>query len=347
MPLYRYSAAKIEPLLRTTLAAEQIREREDLQRLLMQRIDVISEDLLVITEEYSLFKDSRRRIDILAIDRMGTLVVIELKRTEDGGHMELQSLRYAAMVSTVTLDHLVETFADAQSLPLTEARETILNWLIEPTDELPNHVRIILVSADFSTEITSTVLWLNENYNTDISCFRLVAYRLGADVLLDVQQIIPLPEAKVFQIQQRQKGAAATGVIAAGRDFTRYNLQINGEQFLNVSKQSAVKSAMQTLFAAGVPLVDIQSATQPARWLGVHPAPDESVEDAFVREHPNRSSSHRWFDLGVIDDGTTWVTPRFGGTSTEAMLDGLRKVGEPFVSLSWSRLAPEQVGLQV
>jgi len=31
-------------------------------------------------------------------------VAIELKRTEDGGHMELQSTRYAAMVSTMTFD---------------------------------------------------------------------------------------------------------------------------------------------------------------------------------------------------------------------------------------------------
>jgi hypothetical protein len=29
--------------------------------------------------------------------------LVELKRTADGGHMELQALRYAAMVSTMTL----------------------------------------------------------------------------------------------------------------------------------------------------------------------------------------------------------------------------------------------------
>jgi hypothetical protein len=69
-----------------------------------------------------------------------------------------------------------------------------------------------LVSADFSTEITSTVIWLNGTYNTDISCYRIVPYRLGAEILLDLQQIIPLPEAKDFQIQQRQKGAATAAV---------------------------------------------------------------------------------------------------------------------------------------
>jgi hypothetical protein len=337
MPLYRYSTSKIEPLVRTTLAAEHIRERDDLQRLLIERMSIISDDLLVIAEEYNLFKDSRRRIDILAIDRTGTLVVMELKRTEDGGHMELQALRYAAMVSTVTLDHLVQTLADSRNIPVTEARDTILNWLDEPIEELPNHVRIVLVAADFSTEITSTVLWLNENYSTDISCFRLVAYRLDKDVLLDVQQIIPLPEAKDFQIQQRQKGAAVTAGISAGRDFTRYNLQLTGLIFPNLSKQAAVKLALQKLWGAGVPLEELQSVTQPGRWLAVQPSPNESVEAAFIREHPARTPSHLWFDLDIIEDGITWVTPRFGGTSTEAMLDGLAKVAGAHASLSWSR----------
>jgi RecB family endonuclease NucS len=32
-------------------------------------------------------QDSKRRVDLLALDRSGALVVIELKRTEDGGHL--------------------------------------------------------------------------------------------------------------------------------------------------------------------------------------------------------------------------------------------------------------------
>jgi len=63
---------------------------------------------LVVSEEFGDWEDSRRRIDLLGIDKAANLVVIELKRTEDGGHMELQAIRYAAMVSKMTFDRLVE-----------------------------------------------------------------------------------------------------------------------------------------------------------------------------------------------------------------------------------------------
>ena len=144
MPLYRYSATGLKAVDRTSLTVEKIRERQDLQRALRQQIGILGDDLLVVAEEYGLFADSRRRIDLLALDRKGTLVVIELKRTDDGGHMELQSLRYAAMVSTMTVEHLVNAYAGTNHVDVQEARQAITDWVDEPFDELPNHVRIIL-----------------------------------------------------------------------------------------------------------------------------------------------------------------------------------------------------------
>jgi hypothetical protein len=338
MPLFRYGATGLEAVDRTTLTAAQIRERQDLQRVLRQRIDVLGDDLLVVAEEYGLFEDSRRRVDLLALDRKGTLVVIELKRTDDGGHMELQSLRYAAMVSTMTVEHLVNTYAEANGVDVQEARAAIAGWVEEPFDELPNQVRIILVSANFSTEITSTVIWLNDTYNTDISCYRIVPYRLGAEILLDLQQIIPLPEAKDFQIQQRQKGAATAAVRSgqSGRDYTRYDLTIGDQTLPRMSKQAAVKTAIQELYRAGVSLVSIKSVTQENRWVAVHPAADETVEDAFRREYPSRSPNHLWYDLGIREGDTTWVIPRFGGRHTEQILDRLASIATPHTTLKWS-----------
>src|SRR3954454_13478123 len=99
MPIYEFAAAAIKPLEATTFSLASLQERRDLQRLLRDRIEVIAPNTLVISEEFGEWEDARRRIDLLGIDREANLVVIELKRNEDGVHMDLQSIRYASMVS--------------------------------------------------------------------------------------------------------------------------------------------------------------------------------------------------------------------------------------------------------
>jgi hypothetical protein len=104
MPLYEMTSDTFRPLDEASFASLKVRERDDLQRLLRSQIEVLGDDLYVLTEEFGDWEDSRRRIDLLAIDRQANIVVIELKRTHDGGYMDLQALRYASMVSAMTFD---------------------------------------------------------------------------------------------------------------------------------------------------------------------------------------------------------------------------------------------------
>ena len=97
MPLFKFGEHELTAVKRRSMAELNIRERTDLQRLLRDNIEVISPGTLVVSEEYTGWVGSLRRIDLLGIDRDGTLVVFELKRTEDGGHMDLQGVRYAAI----------------------------------------------------------------------------------------------------------------------------------------------------------------------------------------------------------------------------------------------------------
>lgn len=99
MTLYAISDGKLVEQTPSSFEDLAIRERADLQRLLRQQPGAFGEDLKIIAEEFGSWEDSRRRIDLLALDRNRRLVVIELKRGDDGSHMELQALRYAAMVA--------------------------------------------------------------------------------------------------------------------------------------------------------------------------------------------------------------------------------------------------------
>ena len=210
MPLYEMTTEKFRPLSQASFSSLGVRERDDLQRLLRTQIEVLSDDLYVLSEEFGDWDDSRRRIDLLALDRQANLVVIELKRTNDGGHMELQAIRYASMVSAMTFEKAANIhgeFLARMSEPAEEARSRMLSFLDwdEPDEEsFATDVRIMLVSEDFGKELTTAVLWLRER-EIDIRCIRLRPYRDGETTLIDVQQIIPLPEANEYQVQLRQK----------------------------------------------------------------------------------------------------------------------------------------------
>jgi len=210
MAIYELREDGIEPISQTTFSNEGVRERGDLQRLLRERLDIVLSDTMVIAEEFGDWEESRRRIDLLALDKQANLVVIELKRTEDGGHMELQAIRYAAMVSAMTFEKAVTAHArflknlghdddDAQ-----ESILTFLEWDEPDEEEFAQDVRIVLVSEDFSKELTTAVIWLNERM-LDIRCIRLKPYSLEGRLLVDVQQVIPLPEAAEYQVQMREK----------------------------------------------------------------------------------------------------------------------------------------------
>lgn len=223
MPLYEMTADAFRAINQASFAELKVKERGDLQRLLRSQIDVLGDDLYVLAEEFGDWEESKRRIDLLAIDREANLVVIELKRTSDGGHMDLQAIRYAAMVSTMTFERAVQVhgeFLASIGQPATEARERIVAFLgknVLEEEKLVDDVRIVLVSEDFSKELTSAVLWLNDR-DIDIRCVRLRSYQDGTRHLIDVQQIIPLPEANDYQVQLREKQQVERKIRAERHD---------------------------------------------------------------------------------------------------------------------------------
>ena len=92
------------------------------------------------------------------------------------------------MVSTMTFRQVVRTYAKyRQNRGLEDhtaetAKSDLLTWLELGDDEepaIPREVGIVLASEDFSQEITTTVLWLNEFHAFDIRCVRLTPYKLG------------------------------------------------------------------------------------------------------------------------------------------------------------------------
>ena len=213
MPIHRLTEQALQPLEPVTFASQGLLEGDGLQRRLKADISVVADDVIVIAEEFRQWDDSDRRIDLLGIDRQANLVVFEIKRDEKGGHMELQAIRYAAMVSSMTFANAVEvyhSFLTESGLASSddESAESklldFLDWDEAREDAFAQDVRIVLVAADFSKEITTAVLWLNER-DLDVRCVRIKPYLMDGQLLVDVQQVVPLPEASEYQVGVRTK----------------------------------------------------------------------------------------------------------------------------------------------
>jgi len=219
MPLFRLDADHLAALPVTDFAREGVTERYDLQRLLRDQIGVLLPDVMVLTDEFGDWDDSRRRIDLLALDAEARLVVVELKRTTNDGQLDLQAIRYAAMASTMTFDQAAAAYARFGGLSPAEAEQALLNFLgwDEPQEEFfGQDMRIVLVAADFHKEVTTSVMWLNQR-DLDITCIRVRPHRQGDELILDIQRIIPLPEAEDYLVRAKDKSREARRSAKGGR----------------------------------------------------------------------------------------------------------------------------------
>ena len=212
MAVYRITDDRLQPLQETSFESAKIKEREDLQRLLRDQPEVLEEGLFILSEEYGDWVESSRRIDLLALDAKRRLVVIELKRSDDDSMMDLQAVRYAALVANMTLAQAIE--AHRHYLDIRGIRENpefrVLNHLGGDDENI--HIdsakpRIILASANFSKELTTSVLWLND-VGLDVTCVKLQPCKMDdSTIFVDSSQVIPMPEAADYMIRLRDREA--------------------------------------------------------------------------------------------------------------------------------------------
>ena len=189
----------------------KIKEREHLQEWIAKNPEMLGEELLIIQKEFSGFNDTSERLDLLAIDKDGGLVIIENKLDDTGTNVVWQALKYTSYCSTLTTAQIIKIYQEYLERWGTgeDAKENLLEFLERDEEELllnRNDQRIIFISNNFRKEVTSTVLWLLK-HNIQIQCFRAIPYSMGEEVFLQVEQIIPLPETKEFMIdiQEKQK----------------------------------------------------------------------------------------------------------------------------------------------
>ncbi len=185
----------------TTYSELNLRERFDIQEWIAGTPEILGEPLIIISKELILPSD--RRLDLLAVDKEGALVVIELKRDNSGSDVEWQAIKYASYCSSFSHDEIYKYFAEYLGTDGDDAQVKIESFINCEPENLNQRQRIILVAKEFHSEVISAVLWLRES-EIDIECIRLTPYLdQNGELFINPEIIIPLPEAKDY-IQKKE-----------------------------------------------------------------------------------------------------------------------------------------------
>lgn len=222
-------------------------ERGHLQEWIAKHPDVLGEDLLIIQKEYAGFNDTKERLDLLALDKDGGLVIIENKLDDTGRDVVWQALKYTSYCSTLTTKQVIRLYQEYLDSTAAgeDAKELLMEFLgLEDDDGLalnPEDQRIIFIANSYRKEVTSTALWLLE-HDINLQCFRATPYSFGDDLFLQVEQIIPVPETAEFvidaKIKEKEKKVTSKHIEESNK------LQV---EFWNLLKESLTKSSLNYL----------------------------------------------------------------------------------------------------
>jgi len=228
--LFTYSKKLKEVSLykETDFKSQNILERQDFEKWIETSPEILGEELLILTTEFDEFDKTDERLDLLAIDKKGALVIIELKRDDSGKTVELQAVKYAAYCSTLTLKDISDLFQNYLSKKgkkySTDEAQKIITDFIDSSEfeELSDRPRIILASKDFRPEVTATVLWLRK-FEVDIKCVKITPYEMNNDtIVFESNKIIPLPEAEEYMVKAERKEASEHGFTLSQQEYLEF-----------------------------------------------------------------------------------------------------------------------------
>lgn len=327
--VFSVTDSKATPLQPTEMAASGFWERQHLQEWVIERPEMLGEDVLIVTSEFDRWVTSagdpkKDRLDVLGIDSGGQLVVVELKRDTASNDVDLQAIKYAALVSRFTDETLVDAhrrFLSSrrrESVGENEARENLESHVGGSLDpELWSQPSIVLLANSFPETVTNTVVWLSEA-GLDLKLLRYQMYASSGDPLLVVSQIYPVPDTDDFLLEPRReevkqarartqarrrddvvKVLVRNNVLPAGTPLTLQPTEVNEELRTQLSAWLDEDPSR----AQGTWLNDVD---EPIRWAYT----DSTGKPTTIASHALREATGvvrqlhgpRWWRL---DDGTS------------------------------------------
>lgn len=259
--IWRIDGKRVEPVSLSGVDYEQ-----RLQEIIANDISIVDPSLMVIGREVSISHVGR--IDILAIDADGNLIVVELKRNRTPRDVVAQILEYGYGIRSMASDQIAEIFIEYQKRYSSDKTpigidEAMRKRFDSSPDELNTSHRMVIVAGELDSSTERIVSYLREEYEVDIN---VVFFRAFQDqdrqymtrAWLDEQDLLlpdkPFPDMTEWNrelyvsfgegIHRRWNDAKKYGFVSAGGGEwyvrTLRSLQPGDRVWVNVPRKGYV-----------------------------------------------------------------------------------------------------------
>jgi len=191
--LFKIAESGLTSVPRRVLAKEEL-----LEDWVVANPRLLGLDLLILGRQ--IIMDNGKRLDILAMDGEGGLVVIELKRDRTSRDVVAQALEYASWVRKLSDKQIYEITAMKLGRPLAEAfQETFETPL---PDKLNRKHSMMIVASELDDSSRRIVEYLSDEHQVAINtCFFSVFEQdgqqyLATDWLMDQEDVVERADAK-------------------------------------------------------------------------------------------------------------------------------------------------------
>ncbi len=171
---------KAEDLTRTTFVTQGFSDELDRHDWLVSDASLLGEDLLVIQRDHCDMEGLRLWLDVLAVDRSGALVAVEIRLDWSGDSLYWEAPLHGATCSSRTPEQVIDLYEEYLGGDRTAAVEKLKDHTGSKDEgalkeKLNHRQRVLLVASAFAKEVTTTALWLQE-HKIDVSCLQLTPY---------------------------------------------------------------------------------------------------------------------------------------------------------------------------
>jgi hypothetical protein len=189
-------------LVQTSLQKEGKTEPYDLEEWIASNPEILGQDIVVIGRQVLTRSGP---LDLLGIDKVGNLVIIELKRDRLPRDVIAQVIDYASDVATWGIDKVSELSVKHTGKSLEDVFSEYFPDIDLESLNVNESQRILLVGFSIDSALERMISWLSDSYGVNINALLLSYIKTkGGDELLTQTAIIP-EEIEQENIKKKKK----------------------------------------------------------------------------------------------------------------------------------------------